>query len=159
MKTIAIYDVCSKIPFFGRWIFSCLVSFFAPYTGTLPFRVYQLSDSICEVRMTEYFWLKNPFNSVHAAALTNLGEATMGMAVISWAELNNCKAIPSRLEVDFHKKAKGTLTAICKMPEIIQPNQSENSSVVTTHIYNSKDELVCTVKGNWKVSRIHKKNQ
>jgi hypothetical protein len=36
---------------FGRWIFSWLVSFFSPYTGSLHFRIQQLDTSKCEALM------------------------------------------------------------------------------------------------------------
>jgi len=49
-------------------------------------RVRELREGYCRTEITEKFKLKNPFNSIHAVALTNVGELTSGLCVMATLE-------------------------------------------------------------------------
>jgi hypothetical protein len=96
----------------------------------------------------------NPFNSTHAAALINLGEATMGMTALAWSQEAGVRAIPIKLSAEYHTKAKGTLRSVCKLsPNLLPDNESECKKELITEIYDQKGTNVCTVIGTWKISR------
>jgi acyl-coenzyme A thioesterase PaaI-like protein len=151
---LKIYNYWSRLAWFGRWIFSWLVTFTAPYTGTLPLRVESLSTAKCVTVLYDWFWIRNPFKSIHAAALTNMGEATMGFVAIAWGEENKCRVIPIKLEVHFLRKARGTLKGVCTLPDMIKDEEQTAETSLTTDIYDKDGHLVSKVMGVWKVSRI-----
>lgn len=47
--------------------------FAAPYTTSCDPMLYELTDTHAEAYLVERPWLHNPFQSVHAIALANLG--------------------------------------------------------------------------------------
>lgn len=148
---IKTFNYWSNIPLIGQWLMSWIMTFVSPYTGTIPLRITKVTETTCTTVLYSSWYIKNPFNSVHAAALTNLGEATMGIAILAWCQENGFRSIPSRLEVDFLKKARGTLFASCSIDpsQIKQGNQRFN-----TLIFNTNNELVCKVTGVWNIQPL-----
>jgi acyl-coenzyme A thioesterase PaaI-like protein len=98
--------------------------------------------------MYDWFWIRNPFRSIHAAALLNMGEATMGFAALYWAEQTKLRVIPTRLEIDFFKKARGTLRGVCNLPQM-----EIGEVTLQTDIYDQHGDLVSRVTGVWKISK------
>ena len=98
------YNRLSQIPIVGKWIFGILVAYFSPYTGSIGFYVAQLSSHGCVLECRDSLWIRNPFSSVHAAALVNLGEAAGGLAMLARMEELKVRGIVSRLEAVYYKK-------------------------------------------------------
>ena len=94
----------------GRWLFSRAAGRFAPYTGTIGARIEELEPGRSVVTMRDRKAVRNHLRSVHAVALTNLIELTGSLAIIASMH-ENTRMIPIRLESEFLKKARGTLTA------------------------------------------------
>ncbi|KAI9360800.1 hypothetical protein DFJ73DRAFT_757209 [Zopfochytrium polystomum] len=162
-RLITAFNFCSRIPFIGRLLFSALLGFFSPYTGTLPLRVTHLSPGHCRAAMTETRSLRNPFRSVHAAALINFGEAVGGLAVMSWLEAvgavkggrwEHLRGIPVRLEGQFLKKARGTLVTdvVCNpglVAESWKDGVKEGNMDVVAKIVDATGQVVCNVVATW----------
>ena len=70
----------SRIPF-GKLIYSKLVNYYAPYTGTIRAVVTNLVPGLCTTEMKDRRSIQNHFKTVHAIALCNLCEMTMGLMV------------------------------------------------------------------------------
>ena len=74
-NNIDIFDFFSQFPL-GSHCFSTLIPLTAPYSGSIEANVFQLSkkDEIitCAGTIENLPWLRNPFQSVHAVAMTNL---------------------------------------------------------------------------------------
>lgn len=94
----------------GRWLFSRALGRFAPYSGTIGALVEVLEPGRSVVSMRDRRAVRNHLRSVHAAALMNLIELSGSLAVIA-ALPPSTRMIPVRVETDFVKKARGTLTA------------------------------------------------
>jgi acyl-coenzyme A thioesterase PaaI-like protein len=94
--------------------------------------------------------VRNHLNSIHAIALANLGELASGLALIS-AMPKSAKGIVTRLEIDYLKKARGTLTATgeAEVPETIN---EPTSLVAKATILNSDGERVATLDVHWLLS-------
>ncbi|MBV2095811.1 MAG: DUF4442 domain-containing protein, partial [Candidatus Thiodiazotropha sp. (ex Codakia orbicularis)] len=92
----------------------------------------------------------NHLNSIHAIALANLGELASGLALIA-AMPKTAKGIVTRLEIDYLKKARGTLTAIgeAEVPEAINEPTSLEARAT---IWNRDGESVATLNVHWLLS-------
>ncbi len=94
----------------GRWLFSRAVGRFAPYTGTIGAQIEELELGRSLVTMRDRKSVRNHLRSVHAVALTNLIELSGSLAIIASMHPAT-RMIPIRLESEFLKKARGTVTA------------------------------------------------
>jgi acyl-coenzyme A thioesterase PaaI-like protein len=101
----------------GRWLFSRGVGRFAPYTGTIGARIETLEPGRSEVTMRDRKSIRNHLNSIHAVALANLTELSGSLSIIASMHPNT-RMIPVRLETEYIKKARGTVTAegSCEIP-------------------------------------------
>ena len=97
----------------GKWLFSKLVGWKAPYTGSIKPRVEALEPGFCRVTIRERRALRNPFRSIHAVALLNLAEAASGLATLT-ALRADTRGIITKLEIEFSKKARGRIAAECR---------------------------------------------
>lgn len=102
----------------GRWLFSRAIGRFAPYTGTIGARIEALEPGRAEVTMRDRKAIRNHLNSIHAVALANLTELTGSLSIIASMH-SKTRMIPVRLETEYVKKARGTVTAegSCEIPE------------------------------------------
>jgi acyl-coenzyme A thioesterase PaaI-like protein len=102
----------------GRWFFSRGVGRFAPYTGTIGARIESLEPGSSSVSMRDRRSVRNHLDSIHAVALANLTELSGSLAIIASMQPNT-RMIPIRLEIEYFKKARGTVTAEgrCEIPE------------------------------------------
>ena len=120
-------------------------------------RLNTLTAKECKAVLYDTFYIRNPFNCVHAAALTNFGEATMGLLAMRYGEENHCRLIPTKLEIEFFKKAKGILVSDCQLPVDLK---AEKGMVdFKSEIFDASGELVCQVVGRWSVSVRSVKNK
>lgn len=67
-----VWKCCDASPL-GHYAFAGLVHLAAPYTASVDPLLTYMDDRKAIGHITERPWLQNPFNSVHAVALTNLG--------------------------------------------------------------------------------------
>ena len=70
-------------------------------------RVRELRPGFCRVEMTERRGLQNPFNSLHAVALTNVGELASGLVLMDVLQKQKLRGIVTKLETEYFRKAKG----------------------------------------------------
>jgi hypothetical protein len=153
------YEFFAKIPLIGRWLFGLAVSFSSPYTGSLGFYVQSLDGKgHCTLSLRDSWFIRNPFSCIHAAALTNLGEATGGLAMLSLLEQHKLRGIVSRLESVFYKKAKGRIVAICDIPPdsvlSFAPGETTKEIPVKALLSDSTGTVVASVTAQWSVRRI-----
>lgn len=102
----------------GRWLFSRGIGLNAPYSGTIRPSVLELAPGRSVIRMADRRAVRNHLRSVHAAALLTLCELTGGLlAIVSVPP--GARMIVTHIEIDYLKKARGTLTSTgrCEVPE------------------------------------------
>lgn len=130
----------------GKWLFSKLIGFVIPYTGSVQPRVAALQPGHAVVNLHDRRRVRNHLKSIHAIALANLAEFTTGLATLSGMPPGS-RAILTGLEVEYHKKARGTLRAECTsvLPEAIETQ----SLKVQAEIYNADGECVATGNATW----------
>ncbi len=136
---------------FGRWIFNQIIRVINPYTGALKADVCELGKGFARIKLRDRRALRNHLNSIHAIALTNLGEYASGLALITLFSAN-MRGIPVEINIEFFKKARGVLMAQCRtqLPELLTGQEAEH--IVIAEIRDADDDLVARAEVRWKLS-------
>lgn len=130
-----------------RWIFSKILSFLIPYTGTIRPVIEDVKAGYARVRLRDGLRVRNHLKSIHALALANLGELTTGLA-LHFAMSNRQRAILTRLEVEYLRKARGVVYAQAQIePQTI----TTGLIVVKASIRDDTAAVVATVCAHWLV--------
>ena len=146
----ALWSRLSPLPG-GRWLFSRFLAWLIPYTGTLGARVVELEPGLARVRLADRRRVRNHLRSVHAIALTNLGEMTSGLALLG-AMAPTVRGILVGIETDYRKKARGMLEAECHcdVPSVVEATEC----VVEACIRDSSRDVVAVVHARWLLSPV-----
>ena len=108
------WDMLSGVPG-GKALFSKLVGRMAPYTGTIHPYVSVLRTGYAEVQMRDQRAVRNHLDCVHAIALANLAELA-GNVALFYSMPDDARFIVSGMEIEYVKKARGTITAVGESP-------------------------------------------
>jgi len=134
----------------GKWIFSKILGFFIPYTGSISPYVRNVQPGYAEVSIRASRKTSNHLKSIHALAISNLGELTTGLAV-HFAMGDNHRAILTRLESDYLKKARGQIVSTAQIdPSMVVPGVM----LVDALIVDASNTLVAKVKASWLIDKI-----
>jgi acyl-coenzyme A thioesterase PaaI-like protein len=98
----------------GRWLFSRLVCWRAPYFATISPTVESLQAGRCVVRLRDRRRVRNHIGTVHAIALCNAAELAGGLATDA-AMPPQLRWIPKGMQVRYLNKARGTLHATAEV--------------------------------------------
>lgn len=141
------YENLSKLPY-GKYWFSKMIGFAVPYTGSISPRVEKVEPGFARIAMADYRCVRNHLNSIHAAALMNLGEAASGLA-LNFQLPAKSKAILTELKMEYFKKARGSLYAEgrCDVPS----SNERKAYVATADIYDASNTLVAKATATWLV--------
>jgi acyl-coenzyme A thioesterase PaaI-like protein len=126
----------------GKAMFSRLVGRMAPYTGSIGATVTVLRAGYAEVQMTDRKPIRNHLDCVHAIALANLGEMA-GNVALAYSLPDDARFIVSGMEIEYTKKARGTITAIGEPP--IPRTSARAQYDVPVSLRDSSGEEVCKV--------------
>lgn len=132
----------------GKWLFSKLVGWTVPYSGTLRARVTRLEPGFARIELADRRRVRNHLRSVHAVALVNLGELATGLAFNAGVPPGG-RAILVALSTSFLKKGRGTLVATshCEVPSI----DGDRDVDVPAEIVDAAGETVARVSARWRV--------
>jgi len=109
----------------GRWAFSKLVCWKAPYFASIKPQFIALRPGYCELHIKKRRRVLNHLNTVHAIAMCNMAElagGTMTDASIPGSH----RWIPKGMNVEYLKKAQTDLRAIAELnpiPEFDAPSE------------------------------------
>lgn len=137
----------------GKWVFSRIIGWFVPYSGTIKANVVELRPGAAKLILRDRRRVRNHLDSIHAIALMNLGELASGLA-FNMGLPENSKAIVTGLSIEFLKKARGTLTASSLCP-VLSPGQ-KGLFDIESEIRNSSNAVVAKVQAKWRVSSTFK---
>jgi len=147
-RFLATWERWHRVPG-GAWLFSQILGVLIPYSGTVRPLVRQLEPGVARVTLKDRRAIRNHLNSIHALALANLGELTGGLAVTAGLS-PSVRGIVTRLSVDYLKKARGPLEAICRCepPRVTEPLDYD----VPIEIRDQSGDVVARVIARWRLS-------
>ncbi len=134
---------------FGSAVFNYIICFINPYTGALKANVVEFHKGYARLELKDRRAIRNHLNSIHAIALTNLGEFASGLALVSLFS-EDMRGIPVDIHIRFLKKARGKLIAECKTQLPVFSEETEH--LVKAEIRNMDNERVSVVEVKWKLS-------
>ncbi len=149
-RLLATWRRVRRWPLGGR-VFGWLVGRMAPYSGTIAPTVLELEPGRARVRMPDRPRLRNHLGSLHAIALTNLGELTTGLALTA-ALPPGVRGIPTALSIEFARKARGPIEAecACVAPDVGDGVDHDVSAVLR----DAAGEVVARVTARWRLSPV-----
>jgi acyl-coenzyme A thioesterase PaaI-like protein len=109
----------------GRWLFSRLICWRAPYFASIAPRVDVLASGRCVARLRQRRRVQNHIGTVHAIALCNLAELTAGLATDATIP-SSTRWIPKGMTVRYLKKALGTMTASASVPPVTDASVAQD---------------------------------
>ncbi|HED16600.1 MAG TPA: DUF4442 domain-containing protein [Gammaproteobacteria bacterium] len=135
----------------GTWIFSRILGWVIPYTGTIGANVKVLEPGFAQIHLHDHRRVRNHLHSVHALALANLGEVASGLAMLGTLS-SDTRGIPTRLSIEFIKKARGHLVAEshCSPPIVTEDTDFE----VYANIRDADGDVVARTTVNWRLGPV-----
>jgi uncharacterized protein (TIGR00369 family) len=135
----------------GKTLFSLLVGWMTPYSGTMGARVEQLEPGWCRVTLRDRRRVRNHLASVHAMALANLAEMASGLAVLVGLP-PRVQGIVTGFSISYLKKARGLLTAECRVSGLdVTTAQDYEAAVAITDTHN---DVVAQATARWRLRPI-----
>ena len=136
------WDRLHRVPG-GKKVFSRVLGINVPYTGSIYPRVERLGFGEAEIKMMDKPKLRNHLKSVHAIALANLAELAGNLAVV-YSMPDDARFIVAGLDIEYLKKARGTITAKC---QVDPPRTSERKEYpVEVDLFDESGDLVAHCK-------------
>jgi acyl-coenzyme A thioesterase PaaI-like protein len=102
---------------FGKWLFSKLVCFKAPYFASISPRIDELAPGLCTARLKKRRKVHNHIGTVHAIAVCNLAELTAGTMTEATVPPTH-RWIPKGMTVEYVKKAATDLKGTASLPSL-----------------------------------------
>ena len=138
-KTLKLFHLLGRTAA-GRWTFTRLICFKAPYFASISPLIDDLASGRCVVVLRDRRRVRNHLGTVHAIAMCNAAELAGGLAT-DVSITPNQRWIPKGMTVRYLQKAKGTLTATASVsaPPADAPAQEAHALV---EVRNAANELV-----------------
>jgi acyl-coenzyme A thioesterase PaaI-like protein len=130
----------------GKWVFSRMVGLIAPFSGSIGAKVEMLQPGHGVVTLKDRRKVRNHLKSVHAIALVNLAELVTGLTLMNSLK-DDTRGILTAIQMQYHKKARGLLTAecFCDVPD----GNAEKEIVLCGEIKDETGEVVATATATW----------
>ena len=123
----------------GRWLFSRIISFKAPYFASISARFLRLQPWYAEVSVRKRRRVCNHIGTVHAIAMVNACELAAG--VMMEASLpSTLRWIPKGMQLDYVSKAEGSIRATAQCAPVMQTDAADVP--VNCVVTDAKDKVV-----------------
>ena len=146
-RVLKLWNDCRRLPF-GRGIFGMLFGGMVPYSGSIGATPLALEPGYAKLALRDRRAVRNHLGSIHAVALTNLGELTSGLAMTT-ALPAGVRGIVLRIESEYVKKARGTLVGEARV--VVPPVTGDTDFEVRADIRDEGGDVVATVRVHWRL--------
>ncbi len=153
-QVLSLYRRLASLPG-GRWIFSRLICFKAPYFATIAPRFVALEPGRCEVRIRDRRRVHNHIGTVHAIALCNVAELSAGV-MTDVTIPPSMRWIPKGMTVEYVAKAVGTMHALAQPESAAVESANGYAWPVTVNVRNDVGEEVFRARIDMWVSPRHR---
>lgn len=135
----------------GRWLFTQLVKWMVPYTGSVSPRVETLEPGFARISITQRRRLEQHLGSIHAIALMNVAEFASGAAMTT-ALPAGYRGIVTKMSIEYFKKARGTVTAESRptLPDLTVEGEHDFTSEIT----DQTGDLIARAIVRWKLGPV-----
>jgi acyl-coenzyme A thioesterase PaaI-like protein len=149
-RVLALWRRCEHLPF-GRALFGMLFGAMVPYSGSIGATTVALEPGHAKLVLRDRRAVRNHLGSIHAVALTNLGELASGLAMTT-ALPAGVRGIVLRIESEYGKKARGTLVAEARVtvPDV----KGDTDHEVSAEIRDASGAIVATVRVHWRLGLV-----
>jgi hypothetical protein len=138
-SVLSIWKRLSGLPL-GKWLFSRIVCFKAPYFGSIHPLISNLTPECCEVLLHKRRSVQNHIGTVHAIAMCNMAELAGGLLTDA-ALPSNRRWIPKGMTVEYVAKAQSSLRARATFGSPPDFNQTGELPVFV-EVFDSADAVV-----------------
>ena len=137
----------------GKTLFSLLLGWMTPYSGTIGARVAELEPGWCRVTLRDRRRVRNHLASVHAMAVANLAEMASGLAVLVGLP-PGVQGIVTGFSISYQKKARGLLTAECRVSGGGLDVTTEQEYEAAVAITDTQGDVVAHATARWRLRPI-----
>jgi acyl-coenzyme A thioesterase PaaI-like protein len=149
-RLLSLWRRCAGLPF-GRELFQLLFGRTVPYSASIGATVLDLSPGHAKLVMRDRRAVRNHLGSIHAVALTNLGEMASGLAMTAGLP-PGVRGIVLRIETVYLKKARGTLVCDCRVDLPQVPGDLNHE--VHAEIRDAGGDIVASVRVVWRLGLV-----
>jgi len=142
---LQLWNIC-KQKRFGNYLYRFIIGLYSPYSYSIKPIIESFNPNECVCSITDTIFNRNPFHSIHAIALNNLGELTSGLIMLEWLHKNHKKGIVTNIQCTYHKKARGKITAICKLDST---RVLQKTNIVKINMFDTNQTRVCSMECTW----------
>jgi acyl-coenzyme A thioesterase PaaI-like protein len=146
-RVLALWRNCQGLPF-GRSIFGMLFGAMVPYSSSIGATPLVIEPGYAKLAMRDRRALRNHLGSIHAVALTNLGELTSGLAMTT-ALPPGVRGIVLSIESEYLKKARGTLVGEARVT--VPTVSGDTDFEVRADIRDAGGDVVARVRVHWRL--------
>jgi acyl-coenzyme A thioesterase PaaI-like protein len=140
---ISMYEKLKPLPLGGR-VFSLAYQAAAPYFLTVPVGILDVQPGSAHATMRSTPWVKNHLGTVHAIALCNLAEYTMGAVAEATVPAGH-RWVPKGMTVEYLAKARGRMRAEATLV-LPSPLLEKQEVPVIVDVRDSRSETVFTAE-------------
>jgi len=125
----------------GKWLFSRLICFKAPYFSSVRPTFVALRPGYCEVTIRKRRAVTNHIGTVHAIAMCNMAELAAGIMSEASVPASH-RWIPKGMAVDYLKKAGSSLRAVAEVTPLPEFGAAFELPV-TVNVTDRDNVVVC----------------
>ena len=138
-----------------------------PFNKPHRFRIGSLAEGAASVEAPQRRWNRNHLGTVHACALATIGEFAAGLCLLSAFSPSDYRLIMSRMEVDYVRRAEGSIRATAQISKSdLNAIRNEllvdgiSTKVVHSQLLDAAGMEVARVETHWQLkawTAVHKK--